>query len=44
MLWATAVIRIRSNDRSSCTILSMFTVDRQVQVCGWELKVYVNVV
>jgi hypothetical protein len=25
MPWATTVIRIRSNDRSSCTILSMFT-------------------
>src|SRR5215469_14472385 len=25
MPWATAVIRIRSNDRSSCTVLSMFT-------------------
>jgi hypothetical protein len=25
MLWATVVIRIRSNDRSSGTVLSMFT-------------------
>jgi hypothetical protein len=25
MLWTTVVIRIRKNDRSSCTILKMFT-------------------
>src|SRR5215468_366161 len=25
VLWATVVIRIRTNDRSSCTVLSMFT-------------------
>ena len=42
MLWATMVIRIRNNDRRSCAVLSIFTRER-VQVCGWEVIVYVSV-
>jgi hypothetical protein len=42
MLWATMVIRIRNNDRRSCAVLSIFACER-VQVCGWEVIVYVSV-